>query len=1164
MIHGSKPNWRRLCSFAGIIVVLFFSLAAFGQTGPRQFTRSKVVPSAVARLQPMGRLASTAHLNLAIALPLRNQNGLSNLLQQIYDPTSSNYRHFLTPEEFAKQFGPTEQDYQMLITFARANGLTVTGLHPNRTLLDVNGSVADIEKIFHVNMRIYSHPKESRTFYAPDTEPSVDVTVPILSVSGLDDFSPPHPANLRIKPANVTPNAGSGPNGSYRGNDFRAAYVPDVLLTGAGQSVGLVQFDGYHLSDITNYTSQTGLPDVPLVNVLLNGFDGTPGDNNSEVCLDIEMAIAMAPGLSNIIVYQAGPFGIPNSVLNRMATDNLAKQLSSSWTWSPFDSAAEQIFQQFAAQGQSFFQASGDSDAYVNGVAKPADNPLVTVVGGTTLSTSGPGGARTSETAWNWGYVPSVGDYLGTGGGISMNYAIPSWQQGMDMTTNHGSTTMRNIPDVAMTADGVWVTYNNGGSDVFGGTSCAAPLWAGFMALVNQAAAQAGQPPVGFINPAIYAIGNWTNYHSAFNDVTTGNNTSASSPDNFHAVAGYDLCTGWGTPAGQFLITALALPDGLGVVPATGLTSSGPVGGPFDVTTQTFLLTNSSADSLEWSLTGIPPWLDVSLGGGILPGFNTTEVTVNLNSVSSNLMEGIYSTNLVFRNLNSGFNLARQFTLRVGQPLVQNGGFETGDFTGWTLDGNGGNVNYVDGGTYIGPHSGSYAAALGEVGVLATLSQTVPTSPGQTYLLSLWLDSPNIIFNNTNRFKVTWNGVTLYYKTNIAQTGWTNLQFVVKATSPNTVLQLGAQDDNWYLGLDDVSVTPILPPSLAIEPTNLTVFAGSDAVFNAIATGSSPLAYHWLKNGTNLVNVGNISGASNNVLTIAATTTDNGGSYSLIVTNAYGSVTSSVVTLTVNLAVPDIILNSSANPSGYRDGVNFIASIIPTNATGTVQFFTNDVAFDLQTVVDGQAASFSLVSLPRGTNHIGAIYSGDANNLSATNFIEQIVTNHPPIAAPAFYTRTAGLSLDIAVADLATNWSDADDDELSLIDVSVSTNGVMMTNNAGTLVYCNSNNVDDQFICTISDGWGGTNFQMINITVVLPTNAIPNITSVTANSDGSITLNLNGASGFTYVLETTTNLFPPIDWQPVVTNTLNTNVWEFNDAQATNFLQRFYRLKLAP
>jgi len=155
------------------------------------------------------------------------------------------------------------------------------------------------------------------------------------------------------------------------------------------------------------------------------------------------------------------------------------------------------------------------------------------------------------ETTWNWGGQ-------GTGGGISTYYTIPSWQQGIDMTLNHGSTTMRNIPDVALTADNVYVVYNNGQSNIFGGTSCAAPLWAGFTALVNQQAVAAGRPTVGFVNPAVYTIGNSTNYTADFHDITTGNNTWNGSPTNFYAVPGYDLCTGWGTPAGQNLIDDLA------------------------------------------------------------------------------------------------------------------------------------------------------------------------------------------------------------------------------------------------------------------------------------------------------------------------------------------------------------------------------------------------------------------------------------------------------------------------------------------------------------------------------------------------------------------------------------------------------------------------------
>src|SRR5205085_8420505 len=268
-------------------------------------------------------------------------------------------------------------------------------------------------------------------------------------------------------------------------------------------------------------------------------------------------------------------------VLNRMATDNLAKQLSASWTY-PIDSTTEQIFQQFAAQGQSFFNASGDSDAYYRTVDPPTDDPFITIVGGTTLMTTGPGGAWLSETVWNWG------NGIGTGGRISSNYVIPVWQQGISMVANHGSTNTRNLPDVALTADNIHVVADNGSLLAIGGTSAAAPLWAGFVALVNEQAAANGKPAVGFINPAIYAIGKGPNLPSAFHDTTTGDNTSLFSPSNFFAVAGYDLCTGWGTPAGAALINALAPTQPLQILPGTGFTARGGVGGPFTVAAQNF------------------------------------------------------------------------------------------------------------------------------------------------------------------------------------------------------------------------------------------------------------------------------------------------------------------------------------------------------------------------------------------------------------------------------------------------------------------------------------------------------------------------------------------------------------------------------------------------
>ena len=514
------------------------------------------VPFATETLFPRNRMSGAEHLNLAIGLPLRNAEMLTDRLQQIYDPASQNYRQYLTLAQFTEMFGPTEPDYQALIQFAETNGLTVIATHPNRVVLDVTGTVADIEKAFHLRMEVYEHPKEARTFHAPDAEPSLDLAIPVLHISGLDNFSLPHP-NYKARPVNLTtkivPNAGSGPGGAYRGNDFRAAYVPGTALTGTGQSVGLLQFDGYYASDITTYETQAGLPNVMLVNVPIDGGITTVGANNAEVALDIEMVISMSPGVAKIYVYEAPNPSPWVDLLSRMANDNLAKQLSCSWGGGSPDATAEQIFKQMAAQGQSFFNASGDSDAFTGAVPFPADSTNITQVGGTTLTTTGPGGSYVSETVWNWGTG------TGSSGGISTFYGIPSWQTGISMTANQGSTSLRNIPDVALTGDNVYVVYNNGSTGAFGGTSCAAPLWAGFMALVNQQAAVGGNPPVGFINPAVYAIGKSNaNYPSIFHDITVGNNFSASSPAKFSAVTGYDLCTGWGTPQGSNLINTLA------------------------------------------------------------------------------------------------------------------------------------------------------------------------------------------------------------------------------------------------------------------------------------------------------------------------------------------------------------------------------------------------------------------------------------------------------------------------------------------------------------------------------------------------------------------------------------------------------------------------------
>ena len=205
----------------------------------------------------MGRLPGERRLDLAIGLPLCHPDALTHLLRQLYDPTHPRYRQYLTAEQFTAQFGPAEADYQALMAFARANGLKVKAVHPNRIVLDVSGTVADIERTFHLSLRTYRHPSENRMFFAPDKEPTLALAVPLLHISGLSDVVRPHPANLKVHPVvpgtGGIPAGGAGPGGSYRGSDFRGAYAPGVSLTGTGQMLGLVEFDGYYASDIVKY-----------------------------------------------------------------------------------------------------------------------------------------------------------------------------------------------------------------------------------------------------------------------------------------------------------------------------------------------------------------------------------------------------------------------------------------------------------------------------------------------------------------------------------------------------------------------------------------------------------------------------------------------------------------------------------------------------------------------------------------------------------------------------------------------------------------------------------------------------------------------------------------------------------------------------------------------
>ncbi len=555
---------RTARTFTPVTFAVCAGLLAASASAQNVLTRHLRDVVAQGAAQPVGRVAKSQVLSLDLVLPLHDPDGLTTFLEDIYNPSSSNFRHFLTPAEFTARFGPTQAEYDAVLAFAKTNGLAVTGGSRDAMEVQIKAPAGTVEKAFHLNLLSFRHPSEDRTFFSADREPTTSLPFALWHVSGLENYSIPHP--LRVKKTDfaqangVSPEAvishattGSGPSASFLGSDMRAAYYGNGPLTGAGQNLGLFEYAGTDLQDLTTYFSnahQTNHVPVTLLSV-----DGTStactyasGCDDGEQNLDMTQAISMAPGLASLVVY-VGSSDV--AIISAMATHNpLPTTIGCSWGWTPVDpSTLDPYFKKMAAQGQNFFAASGDSSTWSRrNEAWPADDAYVTGVGGTDLVTASAAGPWKSETAW-----------VDSGGGISPDrIAIPSWQKPAINSTNKGSTTYRNGPDVAANANFTFYTCDDQQAclaNEYGGTSFAAPMWAAYIALVNQQRASVGKGPIGFLNPILYPENSVSGtYSTDFHDILTGKSGS------YSAVTGFDLVTGWGSPTPALVNTLAATP----------------------------------------------------------------------------------------------------------------------------------------------------------------------------------------------------------------------------------------------------------------------------------------------------------------------------------------------------------------------------------------------------------------------------------------------------------------------------------------------------------------------------------------------------------------------------------------------------------------------------
>jgi len=939
------------------------------------------------RAQFLSSLPANQKMELVIVLPLRNQAKLDALLGRLYDPSSFDYHQFLSVEEFTQQFGPTEADYQAVLDFAAANGLTVTQPAKNRLIVPVEGTAAQVNAAFNVSMGLYQHPTENRTYFSPDREPSLAAVLPIAHIDGMNSFSLPRsPVVLPETGQPMVAGNGSGPGGSYLGSDMRAAYYGGTTLTGLNQTVALVEFGGYNQSDVALTFSGAGQSySVPLTNVLVGSATNTIYQQDGEQVLDIVQAIGMAPSLSGVSVYIGNPqiSSAPDLVLNQIAADNTAKQISCSWGWIPDSFSTQDSFlKEMAAQGQSFFTSSGDAGAYQASISPyfyPAESQYVTAVGGTHLTVTGPAGAWSAEAAWN-------SNFHGSGGGVSPDgIALPSWQAGLPTSTNGGSNTYRNVPDVAMEADYDNYMCNLGTCyATSAGTSFAAPRWAGFMALVNQQAVEAGNAPrggIGFINATLTQIGTGTNYGTDFHDVQTGNNDTDNQTTWFSAVPGYDLVTGWGSPTGQALIDDLAgkAVPGFWISPASGTVTvlagnSGTVNinvTPVDGFTSNVALAVTSTlptgvtASFSPASTSSSSVLTFMVGSATFSGNYPVTVSGTYGSI-------VQTTALTLVVHGPSFTLTpASSSLQLNQGTSATDTITVNDLYGFT-----GNVT------------------LQVSGLPAGMTGTFGTNPSAaTSLLTLTGSSS----------AVNWNGYITVTGTSGALTASASIYVSLVAPTftllSNSMLTMGqGQTTNTWIGIyPQNGFTGNVTLSVKGMPSGVTAF--------------------FTPNPLNSSNQSTTEGS----LTIIASSTATTGSATLTITGTSGAVTATT-TLTLTVSAPSFTLSAYGNTSvglgatvtsyvsvfgqyGFTGNVNLAITGLPTGVTAS--FSPNPTTSSSQIAI-----SASATAVP-GT--YTATMNGTSGSMSASTPITVTV------GAPTFTISEYG-SVTLSQSGSQSNW----------------------------------------------------------------------------------------------------------------------------------------------
>ncbi|MCY0874971.1 MAG: protease pro-enzyme activation domain-containing protein [Firmicutes bacterium] len=543
-----------------LLSTALFSVSAYAATNLMQVGSDVLsVPSDAVNL---GSVPASQSMQVTVAM--QPSAGLAAYVQQLQSEPLAN-RSYLTPSEIGDKFG--SPDYSAMSSYLQSQGLTVT-TNPGGLMMEASGSAAQIEQAFHVSVDQYKTPTLS--FFSATSQPLLpgSLAPSVTSVVGLSDQTVVKPmvlhANVSGQQVGTTP-TGTDLPGYYLPTDIHTAYdlnnVYNEGITGQGETIAIMTLADLTPSDVQYFWQNTGLPAQPTLTIVpVDWLSSGPSFSGSdESTLDAEESGAMAPG-ANILEYVgSGPSlqAMIDTYLHIVSQDK-AQVMTGSWgapedeTPTSFMNAENDLFMQAAAEGISNYAASGDSAAYDDPntssptVDFPASDPYVSAAGGTSLYLNPDDDSRVEETAWT--YNPALG--WGSGGGYSAYFKEPTWEQNAGIAD---PTLMNGLPDVALNADpltGYQIYYEGAWNSGYGGTSFAAPEWAGITALADQALGKS----LGFVNPLWFSLCQTGEYATAFHDITEGNNGA------YSAGTGWDPVTGWGTPDVFNLIADLQSP----------------------------------------------------------------------------------------------------------------------------------------------------------------------------------------------------------------------------------------------------------------------------------------------------------------------------------------------------------------------------------------------------------------------------------------------------------------------------------------------------------------------------------------------------------------------------------------------------------------------------